>query len=174
MNKMKVESDQPILILGLVSLRWEMNLSRSLGEISNGMELFITERSANLMDTLRTDIPAVARIPVVFFTSEILSMGNRWGRKNWYTTSWLPSISYQHPTISSMQISWLHKSGVPPTMLSRWLSLWWRRQRISAPTTSTNRFLIYRFVLSYLWDDFINYSRLILLYKGVYKGATKL
>lgn len=74
-----------------------MKPSLFFGEISSGAKLFKTERSVKLMETRLVDMAAVERIPVVFFTDLILSIGRRVGLKNIYTIRLLPSISYQHP-----------------------------------------------------------------------------
>ena len=55
------------------------------------------------------DIAAVAMMPFVFFTDLILFIGKRVGLKNIYTTSSLPSISYQHPNSPQR-----HNADKPP------------------------------------------------------------
>ena len=65
-----------ITIAGLIALSRSMKPSRSLGDISSGMELFKIFLSQNLMDMRFVERAAAERIPLDFLTSVILSIGN--------------------------------------------------------------------------------------------------
>ncbi len=58
------------------------NPSRSLGDISIGIELFKIFLSVNRIAILVVESAAPANIPLQNLTSLILWIGKRWGRKN--------------------------------------------------------------------------------------------
>ncbi len=63
------------LMEGLMLRSRAMNPSRSAGDNSNGMELLRIFLSQNLIETRFVDKAGADRMPDVFLTSDILSMG---------------------------------------------------------------------------------------------------